>query len=218
MPGRWRWATNGIVYVGSQRKRHGDGAAAAATRREAGGDPARQRPERPQRGGLPGRRAVRGRDQPHPALRRHHRTPARPARAGGGHRSLPARDPPRLEVHRLRARRQAVRAGRRTLQCVRARPRPLRADLQDQPGRDRLRGLRTRCTQQRRLRLGPAHGRAVVRRARPRHDGRRHALRRAEPRAARGARLRLPVLPSGRHARTPNSAPSAHAATSSRPP
>ncbi len=42
---------------------------------------------------------------------------------------FPTREPPRLEVHRLRARRLAVRAGRRALQRLRAGPRPLRADL-----------------------------------------------------------------------------------------
>ena len=70
---------------------------------------------------------------------------------------FPTREPPRLEVHRLRTRRQAVRAGGRALQHLRARSRALRTDLPDQPGRHRLRSLRARRAQHRRLRLGPAH-------------------------------------------------------------
>ena len=75
---------------------------------------------------------------------------------------LPERAPPRPQVHRLRARRQALRAGRRAVQHLRARPRPLRAIItRMNPDGQRLRGLRARRAQHRRLRLGSAHAREL---------------------------------------------------------
>ena len=54
------------------------------------------------------------------------RAARRSAAAGRRLRRLSDRRPSRLEVHRVRSRRQAVRAGRRAVQHLRARPRPLR--------------------------------------------------------------------------------------------
>ena len=51
---------------------------------------------------------------------------ADPPQAGSRQRPLPERYAARLEIHRLRARRQALRAGRRAVQYLRARCRPLR--------------------------------------------------------------------------------------------
>ena len=125
--------------------------------------------------------------------------------------------PSRLEVHRLRSRRLAVRAGRRAVQRLRAGPGSLRADLAHQARRQRLRSVRARHPQHGRLRLGPAHRRAVVQRPRPRHDGRRHALRRAEP-CAQG-RACTSAFRTATRATRPirSSAPSTRAPSSRRP-
>ena len=63
-----------------------------------------------------------------------------PPRAGGRDRPLPDRRPSRLQVHRVRPRRQALRAGRRAVQHLRARPRPLREHHAHERRRQRTRG------------------------------------------------------------------------------
>ena len=111
----------------------------------------------------------------------------------------------------------AVRAGRRAVQHLRTGPRALRAHFPDPTRRQRLRSLRARRAQYGRLRLAPGNEGTVVHRQRPRLAGRRSAIGRTEPRAARGHALRLPVLPPGRHARSANSAAAAPAPNSPPP-
>ena len=115
----------------------------------------------------------------------------------------------RLEVHRLRPRRQALRAGRRAVQRLRRRTTALRDITRMNAGRQQAsrsfaRGVRNT----RRLRLASGDEGALVHRQRPRHAGRRHAARRAEPRAAARAALRLSVLPAGDDRAIPSSATS----------
>ena len=62
--------------------------------------------------------------------------PRHPPRAGRRHRRIPDRRPPRLEVHRLRSRRQALRAGRRALQRLRG---PAPRASSDERGRHQAR-------------------------------------------------------------------------------
>ncbi len=101
-------------------------------------------------------RALRLGHQPHPALRRHREPPRQSARAGRRERSVSDRWPSRPEVHRLRARRQAVRARRRAVQHLRARSRALHDHHAHECRRQRTRDRRARHTQFRRLRLASA--------------------------------------------------------------
>ena len=101
---------------------------------------------------------------------------------------FPTRRPSRPQVHRLRPRRQAVRAGRRAVQHLRAGSRRATPRIfAHERRRQRPRGLRARHPQHGRLRLASADEGAVVHRQRPRHAGRRRAAGRAQPRAARRA-------------------------------
>ena len=113
---------------------------------------------------------------------------------------LPERAASRLEIHRLRARRRALRAGRRAVQRLRAERAP-RRDPAHEARRQRPRDVGARRAQQRRLRLEPGRQDALVHRERPRHARRRPARRRAQSRHPRRPALRLPVLPPGRHRR-----------------
>ena len=103
--------------------------------------------------------------------------------------ALPDRRPSRPQVHRVRARRQAVRAGRRAVQHLRARSRSLREHHAHESRRQRPRGRRARHPQHRRLRLGSAHAASCGSRQRPRHARRRRAARRAQPRDAAPASI-----------------------------
>ena len=144
--------------------------------------------------------AVRGGDRQGAALRRHR---GQPRRATGGHdRGVPAAQgaAPQLEVHRVRARRQALRAVRRAVQHLRAAAR-IRADPPLQRRRLGHGSDRARRAQHAGLRLASGHRRDVVHRPWPRLDGRRHARRRAQPHAAHRIVLRLSVLPRRRGAR-----------------
>ena len=126
-----------------------------------------------------------------------------PACAAGGHDGrLPAAEgtAPQLEVHRLRPRRQALRALRRAVQHLRAGP-GIRADPPLQRRRQRHGSDRPRRAQHAGLRLAPRDEGDVVHRPRPRLDGRRRPGRRAEPHEQGGAELRLPVLPRQWHHR-----------------
>ena len=81
------------------------------------------------------------------------------------------RAPPRLEVHRLRPRRPALRPHRRALQHLPARRPALRLHLAHERRRQRVRGLRPRRAQHGRLRLATRHAGALVHRQRARHAG-----------------------------------------------
>lgn len=134
--------------------------------------------------------------------RPHRRAARRAAEARRRHERAADRPPSRLEVHRVRPGRQALRAHGRAVQYLRRRPRPLCDDRPDECRRQRLRGLRARRAQHRRLRVAPGDARTLVHRQRPRPDGRRPSRRQAQSRAARGPRLRLSVLPRRRRARS----------------
>ena len=117
---------NGTLFVGSREAgsvyavRTRDGAAVETATIATGPRHARRRR-------VPQRSAVRLRSVAHPALRRDRSaTSAEPRKPGRRYRPLSHGDAPRLEVHRLRARRQALRARGRAVQRLRARPRPLR--------------------------------------------------------------------------------------------
>ncbi len=96
--------------------------------------------------GVSWRRALRLGGVAHIALRRHRAPPRRPAEPGGRQRPLSDRRPSRPQVHRLRSRRQALRARGRALQCLRERPRPLRRDHAHESRRHRApRSTRAGC-------------------------------------------------------------------------
>ena len=122
-PARWRSGRKGTVFVGTRNKPAGDivYARRRQERRPEGrsGPDHRERPERAERRRLSRRRPLRRRDRPHRPLRRH-RVEARVAGAAGRRQRHAAEGhAPRPEVHRLRARRPALRAGRRALQRLR---------------------------------------------------------------------------------------------------
>ena len=87
----------------------------------------RHRPGHAERRGGAGRLAVCRRGVPHPAVRQHRgrASTSRRPRSSSPTR-YPTRPAPRLEVHRVRARRLALRARRRPVQRLRARRRALR--------------------------------------------------------------------------------------------
>ena len=133
--------------------------------------------EHAQRRGLPRRRAVRGRDQPHPALRRHRGPPAQPAEAGGRQRAaFPAT--PTTAGSSSASGRTACSTSRSARPATSANPSdPLRRDHAHEARRQRAGDVRPRHPQHRGLRLAPGNRRAVVHRQRPRQAGRRHARR-----------------------------------------
>ena len=140
---------------------------------------------------------------------------AHAAGAGASSATASRRHAPRPALHRLRPRRQALRAGRRAVQHLPARRSP-RRDPAHERRRQRDRDGRARRAQLGRLRLEPGRPHALVHRQRPRHARRRPARRRARPRHAHRRALRLSVLPPGRLAPIRSSARSARAASSRR--
>ena len=128
---------------------------------------ARRRPAAARRRRVPQRPAVCLGGVEDRALRCDRRSPRQAAGAGAGHRPASFRNPPRREVHRLRARRAAVCRDRRAVQHLpaqrRAWPDPAHAGR-----RQRARGRRARRAQLGRLRLEPARPGALVHRQRPR--------------------------------------------------
>ena len=130
------------------------------------------------------------------ALRRHRRPSRAAARAGRRQRPLPVRRAPRPPLHRLRPRRQALRAGRRAVQHLPAR-RSSRRDPAHERRRRPDRDRRARRAQLGRLRLEPDRPRALVHRQRPRHARRRSSRRRARPRQQVGEHFGFPFCHQG---------------------
>ncbi len=121
-----------------------------------------------------------------------------PPDAGDGLRQAPGRRAARLEVHQDRARRQALRAGGRALQHLRARPGEVRPDPPHEPRRQRHGDRGPRGAQHGGLRLPPEDRRAVLHRQPARLALGGPAERRAEPGHQAGPALRLSLLPPGR--------------------
>ena len=117
--------------------------------------------------GVSRRRSVRVGGEPHPAAARHRGAPEQAAAPRGRQQRLPERHPSRLEIHRLRPRRQALCAGGCAVQHLRARSGSLRRHHRARCGERQDRGGRARGTQQRRLRLAAAKRRTVVHRQWP---------------------------------------------------
>ena len=187
-----RTAGNVYALVDANRDQKADEVLTLATRTEHA-----QRRRRPRRV------ALRGRELPHPPVRQYRGVPPQAAGASRGQRVLPRRHASRLEVHRVRARRPALRPGGRALQRVRARRPALCLDHAHEAGRHGRRGVRQRRAQHGRFRLAPGLEGTVVHRQRARPARRRCAARRAEPCDGEGPALRVPVLPGG-HGQRPD--------------
>ncbi len=113
--------TNGTLFVGSMEA----GKVYAVTLRPGARRLCYDRRDRAAAAG--GRRVSRQgalclRGQSHPSLRRHRKPTGQSAAAGAGQRPVSERRAAWLEVHCLRPRRQALRAGRCAVQHLRARP------------------------------------------------------------------------------------------------
>ncbi len=158
---------------------------AHAKRRRPSGHHDRVQSQAARRSRLSRWRALRVGSRPYPPLRRHRRPSGRSAGTRRRQRSFPERNTPRLEIHRLRSRRQALRSSRRAMQHLRTRSRSLREYHAHEPGRVGARGVRARRAQYRGLRLGSAQRRVMVHRQRPRHARRRSSSGRAQSRGAR---------------------------------
>ena len=138
-----------------------------------------------------GGRALRRRDRPDPAVRRDRIAPVLPPRPGRRQRKLPEGRTPRLEVHPLRSRRDAVRPGGGSVQRLRTGRPALCRDPADASRRNRAGGLRVGGAEHRRVRLEPGHRGTLVHRQRPRLDGGRSPSGRVEPCAAERAPFRF---------------------------
>ena len=160
----------------------------AAAGRAGTGDDRRFRAGSTDRRRLSRRGALRLSDRSRAAFRRYRAAARLAAEARSRQQELPEQRGSRREIHRLRARRQAVRPERRAVQYLRARPRPVR-----QPDADESRRVGAARSSRAGIRntvgfdWDPRHARALVYRQRPRHAGRRPAARRAQSRAARPA-------------------------------
>ena len=131
------------------------------------------------------------------------RDPAHPPKPEVVSDAYPSRPAPRLEVHRVRAGRLALRAGRRAVQHLYAAGRRCTHDHAARPRGRPARGGRARGV---RNSVGfdfdPANEGSLVHRQRPRLARRRPAAGRAEPSDQGRRAFWLPVLPRQRPARS----------------
>ncbi len=138
-----------------RRRRHG---------RQARGEDDRREADAAERDRVPQGLALRGDAQGDHALRRHREHPRQAEGSRARLRQAAGSGAARLEIHQDRARWQALPAGGRALQHLRAQPRRVRAHPPHQPRRQRHGDRGPRRPQHRRLRLPSQDRRALVHR------------------------------------------------------